>query len=1223
MRLKALVLSLAAYLLMTIAAHAAVVVPTPLVYLEASGLPLGDVLVWYNQGSQGGQFQSLGAPPQVEMVSGRRAVSFSGNNGFRSVLPLYVDNRITASNPWSVSVNILNQAPNKYNEMDYLVFGRDNGAAAQWAEFGYGFNVQYGAVRHDGVDDMGWDRGTPAQGVWHNLTYTYSGIGGWERVYVDGVLNAIENKFTLLDIPDVQSPYLLGTVDGNDGQSRNFKGSISSLRIWSGELNYEQVDAVSGWDQANQKIVPIVQPMCPTLVNGSFELPHQWSQNAATNDSRNIPGWCSTESTNITNMNRIGIGIAGPNLNLNTAGSNWDNGVNTDGLRVMALSGTATAAQGISQYVYLYTGKTYRLHFAYNAKTTGTPTMTVRVNGNAIGGTPITVVPVDGTGSFTIGFYTFDADFTIQPGDFAVNAPGGFYAIEIEESDIGVNNCLLLDDARVMMYGNPNPLRIDQYDQGGLDFGLVAKNSQTDTSLTVHNLSGVAMNFGNNYGVVTANLPYQIVGTDAANFQWFNTDPLVNAVYGTANNATINPFADDIIASIRFKPGNAMKVYTATLNLTWSNATFAGTLAIPLKGTVAAYPQFLNGSFEQPKNADWNGWPASIQNNASLCPYAYYDFLGDQVKIPNWLFQGADGFWYNSPQSGIGVEDHVNRNTFCNNGSQPDLRQGLYIQTLGDNPGTNPDGTSSAPAFTAYNAPTRTIRQYLGGFVTGRTYKISMWVSARNAGTSRASFSMKMDDLLLTMTNPGVNAVAAAANGNLFLGYTDTAGTGGIGGYLGVVPVIPAAYPNQCTSATIAQAGGYVKVEANYKATREGPIPFDIVAYTRRDKQLATGKWQWDSSLDVDKVQIFDMSLTNPACNPMVYTYDTDLNYMQGAIFNTSRAFWSNRNYYPLNMVSGVGYQVGGFPIVCFNEGYGAMNVSNFRYEGINGKHWAALPANITGIRPYGNYMAANVYFKPKAGGYYTDAMLFDCNDTTGTYRVPLKGLSFGGPVIQNGSFELPPVLWGPDVSADPAVTVPSYAYLWRELGTNILPPYWWGTANTGNAGVSVAMNTNWTNNAQTAFHVNNGLITQGNQVLWMQATTPAQNIGNRSARQVIYGWQAGTQYHFRVWVNCRAINDNKANFQLRITLPTAYTVVSTLVNCDENSGGTALTALEAVNSFTIPYTMYEADWVAPATQYYAVELYTPFNDDDSTVLVDAVDVTAVVNGVKHWSLFD
>lgn len=1180
MRLKALVLSLAAYLLMTMAAQAAVTVPTPLVSLDASALPLGDLLVWYNAGTLGGSFQEIGAPPQVEMVAGRKAVTFSGWNGFRSTFPC--PTVLTGPNPFSVSLRGLNNNFNKAGEEWVITWSR-NGTAAQVAAVGMGNNVGYGAVHHSGGNnDLGWDRGLPTQGEWHSIIVTFSGISAWERVYLDGILVSVENKAVTLDIQDQGFPFLMGVVDTADSFSQVFVGSVSSVKVWAQELSVDQVLA-----EYYGTTVPNQAPVVPNVVNGGFEIPLAWSQNTAVADNRSIPGWCINDVSDISNTNRAGIGVCGPNLNLLATGSHWDNGANPQGVSVMSIAGTAAAGQGVSQYFYFYSGRTYRLHFNYNCKTTGAPTMSVRVNGNNLTGSPLTVSACDVAGSFTVPFYEFEATFTVPS--------NGYYPLEIEESDAGTGNVLLIDDVQLTAANNPNPFVCDQ--DGGLDFGLVPKSTVVDTSFTIHNLGSATLNFGNNYGAVTNNAGWNISGTDAAAFRFGYWDG--NGVYQTygANSTvfSVPGYETAIRSTMRFQSNTGMKTYNATLNLTWSNGTYAGIRSIPLKATIASQPVVLNGSFELPRAADWNGFP----NSCALTPYAYGDYLGDKRAIPNWKLQASDGFWYSMPAHGIGVEDRQNANRFINAGNNPNGRQALYMQTIADQPALLNDGvTANGTVYDAYSPRTRTIRQYLGGFQSGHTYKISLWAGCRNSGASRAAITVALDNIQLTATN---RVGSWTSNNN---GPYDALNT----------------KLTHC-STTLAYNSGFVKLEYQIPYSKEGPIPLDISSYAYRyAPNNATGTaWYNDSTLFIDQVEVFDMANVAPALDPTIMRYNNNpmTNTYQGGTNH-----YVNPNVYPMTFWSGYNTQVGGLTFRMFNRGGGTLNLTKWAFEGVNGKHFVA--PGTAAVAPYGNYVDSNVYFKPKDTGYLTEKIVLTTNDTTGTYKFPLRGTSWGGPIIQNNSFELPPVYWGADVTG----TDPVKANIWKSLGSNVVPSYWSFSANGGNAGVSTQMDAEYINNG-VGFHVNNGLITQGNQALWLQATTTAGNIGNRSCRQIVYGWQSGTKYHFRVRVNARVINDNQANFLLRLTdpevsgNPAIVGAESIIAASDTINGSAALAPVDLINEFTHPYTLLEGDWTCNQQRRLYLELYTPFNDDDSTVLIDSVDIQAVVNGVKKWNLLD
>lgn len=1173
MKRIALALSLTLTLALALAGNtlAAAASPYPLVDLDASKLPLGDLIACFNAGVLGGLFQSLGTPPQVQMVAGRKAVTFTGVNGLRSY-NFSCPTELTGNTPFTVSLWALSPNPARGDNQWILSWTRNSGVPNQVALFGLGKSLASGAVGHGG-EELGWDRGIPSQGVWHSIIVTYSGASAWERLYLDGVPVSVRQRTAPLDIQDNGFPFLLGVTDGPDSFSQNFAGSLSSLKVWAKELTTDQVLAeYYGTSTPNP-------PLIPAIVNPSFELPRAWAPNAPLDDNRSLPGWAAAVTTVTARATAAGIGTCGANLNAYAAGSPWDNGIAPDGNRVLAIAGTAGFGQKISQWLYLYSGRTYHLHLAYNARSGGQPMLKVSVNGAPLAGTPITVTPAEPAGSFTKPFAEFDADFTVPRSDF--------FPLQIDQMTGGTGNVLLLDDLRLMMANSPQPVSCDQ--TGGIDFGLVGKNSTTATSLTLHNLASATLNFGQNFGAVTNNMGWNISGPDAASFSlgyWDSSSPAVfTPCAPNSSILSIPGWKDATGPVVRFTPGTAIKTCQATLNLTWSNGTYAGILPITLQGTIAASPVVLNGSFEQSKTADNGGYGAG----ASLCPYAYYDLLGDNAAIPNWLVRGADGGWHAIGADGIGVEDRENADRFINQGILPDGRQALYIQTLADSPATNPDGSASAAAWGAWSPRTRTVRQYLGGFVPGHSYKITLWAGARSAGTSRASLGVALDDRPLTVTN--------------ILNNPNITVTG--------------------TSLTLTAGASFTRLEFDAVATREGPLPLDISAYTRCD--AIGNRWVGDSTLTIDKVQIFDLADTRPAANPMVRCLVTN---PQTNTYNEPHNFLWNAQQHPLAYTGTYGHTEAPLTYTIFNDGAAPLDVSEIEFEGTKnqGRHWGALPVRLEGIKPYGGCATFDVYFTPKDTGNLAANLVLTTNDTTGTYQIPLTGKSWGGPVIQNNSFEMPSVYWGADVTNNPAPN----AWIWRSQGSNLVPPYWTITGPGYFAGVSTQLDADVINNGTTAFHVNNGMITQGNQALWLRSSTTSSGIGDRAARQTVYGFQKAVNCHFRARVNARSIGDNQANFILRITDPlrdNAF-VANVIIASDTVSGSDPILAVDSLNDFLHPYSLYEGDFTPPWTQHYNVEIFAPFNGDDSTLLIDAVEIQYYLPyplapwAAKNWELY-
>jgi hypothetical protein len=216
--------------------------------VDAQGMTPGPLLSWPNAGLMSDLTTSSFPTnsPTVELVGGVQAVSFDGNDWMRTSDLAGAD--ITGNDNWSVEAWVFN--PALADEECFVNWGRRNdapasGAAGSTAQINFGINPAYGAVTHWSTPDMGYDGGVPEAGVWTYIVVTYDGgAGGTERVYVNGVLNATEDKTLNIHGPgDGEAmPVLLGAATNDDGTTaaakvKWFSGSIGQLRIHGGVLD--------------------------------------------------------------------------------------------------------------------------------------------------------------------------------------------------------------------------------------------------------------------------------------------------------------------------------------------------------------------------------------------------------------------------------------------------------------------------------------------------------------------------------------------------------------------------------------------------------------------------------------------------------------------------------------------------------------------------------------------------------------------------------------------------------------------------------------------------------------------------------------------------------------------------------------------------------------------------------------------------------------------------
>lgn len=212
-----------------------IIADTALIDLSAEYLSTGKLSHWSNEGTVKGGFNFLSLfTPKVQMVAGRKAVTFNGNQTMRSSFT--APEGITGNGDFSVAIWVYNPVIDEEETM--LSWSRRGGPRGTNAEILYGNHWSFGAVGHWGPDtDMGYDGGLPPAKQWHYIAVTFD--GKVEKVYVDGVLNVKESK--TLNIYS-NKPILIGSADFLN----YFSGSIASVYIFDYALAQEEILNLAG-----------------------------------------------------------------------------------------------------------------------------------------------------------------------------------------------------------------------------------------------------------------------------------------------------------------------------------------------------------------------------------------------------------------------------------------------------------------------------------------------------------------------------------------------------------------------------------------------------------------------------------------------------------------------------------------------------------------------------------------------------------------------------------------------------------------------------------------------------------------------------------------------------------------------------------------------------------------------------------------------------------------
>jgi hypothetical protein len=194
-----------------------------LINLDASTFQPGTMIGnWNNTGILGGSFKAAGKAPFVDIIAGKKAVVFTGQQSLRSsfnVPPSLAGNNSYTVSFWAYTLQLKDENP--------LLCWAAGSDQLTGATFGYGTNRDAGAAQHIGFADIQYNR-TPVAGKWHHIAITFDGT--FEKVYVDGELNNQENK--MLFVKPAEN-FSLGSKSNGETY---FSGAITSLQVYDRPL---------------------------------------------------------------------------------------------------------------------------------------------------------------------------------------------------------------------------------------------------------------------------------------------------------------------------------------------------------------------------------------------------------------------------------------------------------------------------------------------------------------------------------------------------------------------------------------------------------------------------------------------------------------------------------------------------------------------------------------------------------------------------------------------------------------------------------------------------------------------------------------------------------------------------------------------------------------------------------------------------------------------------
>jgi hypothetical protein len=217
--------------------------PSPLIYLDATTLPAGNLPVWTNAGALGGVFNASATVPAVITTRpDARGVNFNGTHFYTGpVAPAF----ITGTNARTVEAWVFN--PAIAVEETIFCWSRRGGPDGSNISFNHGTDPTFGAVGHWGAGpDIGWGAGPAIAGRWTFVAYTYDPTTGTATVYRDGVVANSEavgvlNTHGVNNTPATNRlPFRVASQNEADGNPTiNLRGSMTIARIRVYEVAFD------------------------------------------------------------------------------------------------------------------------------------------------------------------------------------------------------------------------------------------------------------------------------------------------------------------------------------------------------------------------------------------------------------------------------------------------------------------------------------------------------------------------------------------------------------------------------------------------------------------------------------------------------------------------------------------------------------------------------------------------------------------------------------------------------------------------------------------------------------------------------------------------------------------------------------------------------------------------------------------------------------------------
>lgn len=216
-----------------------------IVQLEAASLPEGDLDIWENSGSVGGDFTAETLNGVVETIDGAKGVTLDGSTWY--VGPSAPES-VTGSNSRSVEAWVYN--PEIASEETVFAWGRRNGPNGTNASFNHGTNTDFGAVGHWGGQDIGWE-GTEEAEAWNHIAYTWNSDSLELAVYKNGEQVNSDSNVSLntwaVDDAGAPLPFVVGAqneADGSRSGGRAGSMTIGLVRVYDDALSSSAVQRI-------------------------------------------------------------------------------------------------------------------------------------------------------------------------------------------------------------------------------------------------------------------------------------------------------------------------------------------------------------------------------------------------------------------------------------------------------------------------------------------------------------------------------------------------------------------------------------------------------------------------------------------------------------------------------------------------------------------------------------------------------------------------------------------------------------------------------------------------------------------------------------------------------------------------------------------------------------------------------------------------------------------